>query len=33
MTPPLGVDLGNSLESFRHGAEEFFHRLGDIGWP
>ena len=33
MTFPLGVDLGNSLESFRHGAEEFFHRLGDIGWP
>jgi uncharacterized membrane protein YbhN (UPF0104 family) len=33
MTLPLGVDLGNSLESFRHGAEEFFHRLGDIGWP
>jgi uncharacterized membrane protein YbhN (UPF0104 family) len=33
MTAPLGVDLGNSLESFRHGAEEFFHRLGDIGWP
>ena len=33
MTPPLGVDLGNSFESFRHGAEEFFHRLGDIGWP
>jgi uncharacterized membrane protein YbhN (UPF0104 family) len=33
MTPPVGVDLGNSFESFRHGAEEFFHRLGDIGWP
>ena len=33
MTLPLAVDLGNSLESFRHGAEEFFHRLGDIGWP
>jgi len=33
MTPLLGVDLGNSFESFRHGAEEFFHRLADIGWP
>jgi uncharacterized membrane protein YbhN (UPF0104 family) len=33
MTPPLGVDLGSSLESFRHGAQEFFHRLADIGWP
>ena len=33
MTPPLGVDLGQSFESFRHGAEEFFHRLADIGWP
>jgi uncharacterized membrane protein YbhN (UPF0104 family) len=33
MTPPLGVDLGNSFESFRHGAQEFFQRLSDIGWP
>ena len=33
MTPPLGVDLGNSFDSFRHGAQEFFHRLADIGWP
>jgi uncharacterized membrane protein YbhN (UPF0104 family) len=33
MTPPLGVDLGDSFESFRHGAEEFFHRLSEIGWP
>ena len=33
MTPPLGVDLGQSLQGFRHGAEEFFHRLADIGWP
>jgi uncharacterized membrane protein YbhN (UPF0104 family) len=32
MIPPLGVDLGNSFESFRHGAQEFFHRLADIGW-
>jgi uncharacterized membrane protein YbhN (UPF0104 family) len=30
---PLGVDLSASWESFRHGAEEFFHRLADIGWP
>jgi len=33
MTPPLAVDLGSSFESFRHGAQEFFHRLADIGWP
>jgi len=33
MTPPLGVDLGNSFESFRHGAQEFFHRLSEIAWP
>jgi hypothetical protein len=33
MRLPLGVDLGTSLDSFRHGAEEFFHRLADIGWP
>jgi uncharacterized membrane protein YbhN (UPF0104 family) len=33
MTPPLGVDLGNSLDSFRQGAEEFFRRLADIAWP
>jgi len=32
MILPLGVDLGNSFESFRHGAQEFFHRLADIGW-
>jgi uncharacterized membrane protein YbhN (UPF0104 family) len=32
MTPPLGVDLASSFESFKHGAEEFFHRLSDIGW-
>jgi glycosyltransferase 2 family protein len=29
---PLGVDLGASFDSFRHGAEEFFHRLAEIGW-
>ena len=33
MTPPLAMDLGQSFDSFRHGAEEFFHRLSDIGWP
>jgi uncharacterized membrane protein YbhN (UPF0104 family) len=33
MTAPLAVDLGQSLDSFRHGAEEFFHRLSEIGWP
>ncbi len=32
MTPPVGVDLGQSFESFRHGAEEFFRRLADISW-
>ncbi|HEX6586714.1 MAG TPA: lysylphosphatidylglycerol synthase transmembrane domain-containing protein [Solirubrobacterales bacterium] len=32
MTPPLGVDLGQSVESFRHGAEEFFRRLAEIDW-
>jgi uncharacterized membrane protein YbhN (UPF0104 family) len=26
------VDLANSFESFRHGAEEFFHRLAEINW-
>src|ERR671910_738504 len=33
MTPLLGVDLTQSFESFRHGAEEFFHRLSEISWP
>ena len=32
MNLPLGVDLSASFESFRHGAEEFFHRLAEIGW-
>jgi uncharacterized membrane protein YbhN (UPF0104 family) len=32
MPAPLGVDLASSFESFRHGAEEFFHRLADINW-
>jgi glycosyltransferase 2 family protein len=30
---PLGVDLGKSFDSFQHGAQEFFHRLSEIGWP
>ncbi|MGE5857454.1 MAG: lysylphosphatidylglycerol synthase transmembrane domain-containing protein [Solirubrobacterales bacterium] len=33
MITPLGVDLGNSFNSFQHGAEEFFRRLAEIGWP
>jgi uncharacterized membrane protein YbhN (UPF0104 family) len=32
MVPPLGVDLGRSFGSFQHGAQEFFHRLSEIGW-
>src|SRR6478672_7246556 len=32
MILPLGVDLGNSFDSFQHGAQEFFHRLAEIGW-
>ena len=32
MIVPLGVDLGPSFDSFQHGAQEFFHRLADIGW-
>ena len=31
-TLPLGVDLGASFDGFRHGAEEFFHRLAEINW-
>jgi uncharacterized membrane protein YbhN (UPF0104 family) len=33
MSPLLAVDLGQSFDSFQHGAEEFFHRLSSIGWP
>jgi uncharacterized membrane protein YbhN (UPF0104 family) len=33
IAPPLAVDLGNSAEEFRQGAEEFFSRLGEISWP
>jgi uncharacterized membrane protein YbhN (UPF0104 family) len=32
MILPLGVDLGQSFDSFQHGAQEFFHRLSEIGW-
>ena len=32
MVAPLGVDLGASFDSFQHGAQEFFHRLSEIGW-
>jgi glycosyltransferase 2 family protein len=32
MVAPLGVDLGSSYDSFQHGAQEFFHRLAEIGW-
>jgi uncharacterized membrane protein YbhN (UPF0104 family) len=30
--PLLAVDLGSSAEGFVRGAEQFFSRLGDIGW-
>src|SRR3954469_15481282 len=33
MTVPLALDLGQSFDSFRHGAEEFFPRLSEISWP
>ena len=26
------MDLGPSFDSFQHGAQEFFHRLSEIGW-
>ncbi len=32
MIAPLGVDLGSSFDSFQHGAQEFFHRLSEIGY-
>lgn len=31
--PPLGFDAGSSLDSFLQGADRFFDRIGDIGWP
>lgn len=30
--PILGFDPGSSLDRFLRGADEFFDRLGDIGW-
>jgi uncharacterized membrane protein YbhN (UPF0104 family) len=33
MAALLAIDLGQSFDSFRHGAEEFFHRLSEIAWP
>jgi len=33
MTTLLGVDLGSSWDGFSKGAQEFFHRLAEIGWP
>jgi uncharacterized membrane protein YbhN (UPF0104 family) len=32
MSAPLAVDLGQSFDGFRHGAEEFFRRLAEIDW-
>jgi uncharacterized membrane protein YbhN (UPF0104 family) len=32
MSTTLAVDLGRSFDSFQHGAQEFFHRLAEIGW-
>jgi uncharacterized membrane protein YbhN (UPF0104 family) len=29
---PLAFDPGSSVDRFIRGAEEFFHRLGDINW-
>jgi uncharacterized membrane protein YbhN (UPF0104 family) len=30
---PLGFDASASWDSFLQGVDEFFGRLGDIGWP
>ena len=30
---PLAFDPGSGVDRFIRGAEEFFGRLGDIGWP
>jgi uncharacterized membrane protein YbhN (UPF0104 family) len=30
---PLAFDPSSSVDNFTRGAEEFFSRLGDIGWP
>jgi len=31
--PPLALDAADSLDRFLQGADEFFDRIGDIGWP
>ena len=31
--PPLGFDPSSSWDLFLQGADEFFDRIGDIGWP
>ena len=33
MSLPLGLDANSSWDSFLRGVDEFFGRLGDIGWP
>ena len=34
MIPPLlAINLGSGVDRFLQGANEFFDRLGDIGWP
>lgn len=33
MEPLLAFDPASSFDRFIRGAEEFFHRIGDIGWP
>ena len=33
MTTVLAFDPGSSVDRFLRGADEFFDRLGDIGWP
>jgi uncharacterized membrane protein YbhN (UPF0104 family) len=33
MKPLLAFDPASSLDRFVRGAEEFFHRVGDIYWP
>lgn len=30
---PLGLDPSSSWDSFLHGVDEFFDRLGEVGWP
>ena len=31
--PPLAIDLAGGIDRFLQGADEFFDRLGEIGWP